>query len=142
VFLEVIDDEDTLYGLLRLRIPSEKAHRPEIRKGRAALVRELHVYGPQLPVGKHAEDLIWWQHRGIGKALLAEAERIALEEFGCYRMFVIAAVGVRDYYRALGYRKYPGSFYMFKNLKRGILKYSIDDVNRELEELIAKAEAS
>jgi len=141
VFLEVIDEEDTLYGLLRLRIPSEKAHRPEIRIGRAALVRELHVYGPQLPVGEKAEQLIWWQHRGIGKALLAEAERIALEEFNCHRMFIIAGVGVRDYYRELGYRKYPGSFYMFKNLKRGILKYSIDEINAKLTELHESLEA-
>ncbi len=129
VFLEVVDERDSLYGLLRLRIPSSKAHRPEIRAGRAALVRELHVYGPQLPVDSEARSLIWWQHRGIGRALLAEAERIALEEFNHHRMFIISGVGVRDYYRELGYRKYPGSFYMFKNLKKRVLQYSIEDVN-------------
>lgn len=121
VFLEVIDDEDTLYALLRLRIPSPSAHRPEVRLGRAALIRELHVYGPELPVGSRAQDLIWWQHRGLGRILMAKAEHIALEEFNANRMFVISGVGVREYYRNLGYRKYPGSFYMFKDLKRSIL---------------------
>ena len=135
IFLEIIDDEDNLYGLLRLRIPSEHAHRPEIRIGKCALIRELHVYGPQVPVGKEVKELVWWQHRGIGKALLAEAERIAFEEFNAYRLFVISGIGVREYYRSLGYRKYPGSFYMYKNLKKCMLKYSIDDVNKEIEEL-------
>ena len=145
IFLEVVDEEDTLYGILRLRIPSERAHRPEIRKGRAALIRELHVYGPQLPVNQEPSSLVWWQHRGIGKALLAEAERIAYEEFSCYRIFVISAVGVREYYRSLGYRKYPSSFYMYKNLRKcKMLEFSIEDVVKEayeqrrdkLEELI------
>jgi elongator complex protein 3 len=34
---------------------------------------------------------------------MAEAERIAREEFGLRRMAVIAGVGVREYYRRLGY---------------------------------------
>jgi len=34
---------------------------------------------------------------------VAEAERIAREEFGLRRMAVIAGVGARAYYRALGY---------------------------------------
>ncbi len=127
VFLEVIDEDDTLYGILRLRIPSDNAHRPEIRIGRAALIRELHVYGPELPIGSRATDLFWWQHRGIGRALMARAEHIALEEFNAYRMFVISGVGVREYYRMLGYRKYPGSFYMFKDLRKSVL--TENDIN-------------
>jgi len=129
VFLEVIDDEDTLYGILRLRIPSGNAHRPEIRLGRAALIRELHVYGPELPIGSKTSDPFWWQHRGIGRALMAKAEHIALEEFDAHRMFVISGVGVREYYRRLGYRKYPGSFYMFKDLRKSIL----DDTGMNME---------
>ncbi|NPA23388.1 MAG: tRNA uridine(34) 5-carboxymethylaminomethyl modification radical SAM/GNAT enzyme Elp3 [Crenarchaeota archaeon] len=119
VFLEAVDDEDTLYGILRLRIPSDRAHRREIRAGRSALVRELHVYGPQVPIEERRE--LACQHKGIGRMLLAEAEKIALDDFSCYRMFIISAVGVRDYYRRLGYRRYPGSFYMYKNLKKSML---------------------
>lgn len=124
VYLEVIDDEDTLYGILRLRIPS-KPHRAELR-GRVALVRELHVYGPQVAIGgKPAMDL-WWQHRGIGKALMAKAEEVA-EEYGALRVFVISGVGVRGYYRMLGYRKYPGSMYMYKDLRRGrVIEYDLN----------------
>ncbi len=119
IFLEAVDEDDTLYGILRLRIPSDKAHRREIRIGRSALVRELHVYGPQVPIDEQSD--LAAQHKGIGRRLLEEAERIALEEFSCYRMFIISAVGVREYYRKLGYRKYPNSFYMYKNLKKNTL---------------------
>lgn len=137
IFLEVIDEDDTLYGILRLRIPSNNAHRPEIRIGRAALIRELHVYGPELPIGSRATDLFWWQHRGIGRALMARAEHIALEEFNAHRMFVISGVGVREYYRRLGYRKYPGSFYMFKDLRKSILtENEVNEVFLENENLI------
>ncbi len=133
IFLEAVDEEDTLYGILRLRIPSKHAHRPEIRKGRAALVRELHVYSPQIPIYKLDERS--WQHRGIGRRLLAEAERIAYEEFSCYRMFIISAVGVREYYRKLGYRKYPGSFYMFKDLRKHIIEIQSSETLSRYSEL-------
>ena len=43
-----------LLGYLRLRVPSAKAHRPEITAVPSAIVRELHVYGPLVPVGKHS----------------------------------------------------------------------------------------
>ncbi len=128
VFLEVIDDEDNLYGLLRLRIPSPYAHRFEVKYGRTALIRELHVYGPQVPVGEEVMHEYWWQHRGIGRVLLSRAEKIAYEEFNAYRMFIISGVGVREYYRSLGYRKYRTSFYMFKNLKKNLLNYDLDEV--------------
>jgi Histone acetyltransferase len=60
---------------------------------------------------------------------MAKAEHIALEEFDAHRMFVISGVGVREYYRRLGYRKYPGSFYMFKDLRKSIL----DDTGMNME---------
>ncbi|RLE82427.1 MAG: tRNA uridine(34) 5-carboxymethylaminomethyl modification radical SAM/GNAT enzyme Elp3 [Thermoprotei archaeon] len=125
IFLSVEDlKRDILYALLRLRIPSDNPHRREIRVGRSALIRELHVYGPAVPVG---EKSFWWQHRGLGKLLMSYAEKIALEEFGRYRIFVISGVGVRNYYRKLGYRKYPLSFYMFKDLrKRPLVKSTLD----------------
>ena len=39
----------------------------------SALIRELHVYGPAAAIGK--KGII--QHKGIGKALLKQAEKIA-----------------------------------------------------------------
>lgn len=104
---------DIIYGFIRVRKPSPRAHRPEIDE-KSAIVRELHVYGPQIPLGRHSE--IWWQHRGLGKRLLKEAERITVEEFDASKLFIISGIGVREYYRKLGYRKYRGSFYMYKRL--------------------------
>jgi elongator complex protein 3 len=48
---------------------------------------------------------------------MAKAEEVALE-YGALRVFVISGVGVRGYYRLLGYRRYPGSIYMYKDLRR------------------------
>jgi len=113
VFLSVEDcARGILYGFLRLRIPSAMAHRWEIDR-QTAIVRELHTYGPQTPVGERGA---WWQHRGIGSSLMREAERVAAEEFNCRKILVISGVGVREYYRRLGYRQHPDSFYMYKIL--------------------------
>ena len=37
---------------------------------------------------------------------MAEAERIAKEEFSSKRLLVISAVGTREYYQKLGYKIY------------------------------------
>jgi elongator complex protein 3 len=57
------------------------------------LLRELHVYSKSLPL--HEKPLFQeFQHRGIGKKLIEEAEKIALEEFDCNKLLVISGVGV------------------------------------------------
>jgi elongator complex protein 3 len=105
VFLSFEDAAtDTLASLLRLRLPSAHGSSgthwlPALRE--AALIRELHSYGQHLPLHDRREDAI--QHRGFGRRLLEEAERIAGEEFGVRRLAVIAGVGAREYYRRLGY---------------------------------------
>ena len=104
---------DVLIGYLRLRIPSEKAHRPEINEKSSAIIRELHVYGPLVPVGKYFEKA--WQHKGYGAILLAEAERIAKEEYDRQKILVTSALGTKMYYMRFGY-KYDGP-YMSKELK-------------------------
>ncbi|MCH7990613.1 MAG: GNAT family N-acetyltransferase [Planctomycetes bacterium] len=69
----------------------------------SALIRELHTYGLQLPVGEiNRQEGV--QHQGLGKQLMQAAERIAQKEFQLNRMVVIAGVGVRGYYAKLGYR--------------------------------------
>ncbi len=58
-------------------------HRPELDG--AALVRELHVYGPLVGVGLKPQAREW-QHRGYGEELLGEAAEIlilALQRVGC-----------------------------------------------------------
>jgi elongator complex protein 3 len=104
VFISAEDPQNNvLLGYLRLRVPSTKAHRPEITEVPSAVVRELHVYGPLVPVGKHHDGA--WQHKGYGKELLAEAERIVSAEFGVKKLLVISAIGTRRYYMRLGYRR-------------------------------------
>ena len=44
-----------------------------------------------------------YQHKGLGRRLLTEAERICREEYGLKKISVISAVGTRDYYRKFGY---------------------------------------
>ncbi|MFH0862118.1 MAG: tRNA uridine(34) 5-carboxymethylaminomethyl modification radical SAM/GNAT enzyme Elp3 [Candidatus Altiarchaeota archaeon] len=102
VFLSFEDvKQDILLCFTRLRIP-HAPFRPEITD-KTALIRELHVYGPMLELGEKPE--YEWQHRGYGAELIREAQRIAGEEFGMDRMCIISGIGVRDYYRRLGYRR-------------------------------------
>jgi len=100
VFLSYEDAGDRIYGFLRLRKPSRKAHRGEVTE-RSAIVRELHVYGKSLQLGRRDRGGI--QHMGLGRSLMGEAEKIAGEELDADRMLVISAVGTREYYRRLGY---------------------------------------
>jgi len=55
------------------------------------------------------------QHTGLGKKIIAEAEKIANKEFGCEKIAVISGIGVRNYYRKFGYRL--NNTYMVKKLK-------------------------
>ena len=79
--------DDSLIGYIRLRLD-----------GRAT-VRELKVFGRMARIGEEGED---WQHRGFGRELVAEAERTAASE-GYSEIRVTSGVGVRGYYRSLGY---------------------------------------
>lgn len=98
IFLSHEDETtDTLYGFLRLRIPSGSEHRPEIRSQNCALVRELHVYGTVVPVGEKGKPEAS-QHKGMGSRLLLEAEAIS-REYSRKKLVVISAVGTREYYR-------------------------------------------
>lgn len=91
---------DVLLGFCRLRKPYQP-FRPEITK-KSAGIRELHVYGVAVPVGESGEAV---QHKGLGKKLVLEAERIAKQEFKCDKMLVISGIGVRKYYKKLGYKQ-------------------------------------
>ncbi len=98
-----------LFSLLRLRIPGETVL-PVLKN--SAIVRELHTYGQLLPVGAKGKAP---QHKGLGKKLMKEAEKIAKQEFNLKKITVISGIGVRNYYRKLGYR--IKSTYMVKYMK-------------------------
>jgi elongator complex protein 3 len=107
-------DRTKLFSLLRLRIPEyalkNKSFFIKELEG-AALIREVHTYGQLLGIGKKS---IAAQHMGLGKKLMAEAERVAKKEFQLKKIAVISGIGVRDYYRHLGYKL--GGTYMVKNI--------------------------
>ena len=111
VFLSYNDSEDLTYGFLRLRKPSQKAHRKEITHD-TAIVRELHVFGKAIEIGSHETDS--FQHLGLGRKLMKAAEEIAKDEFAAKKLLVISAVGTREYYQKLGYKIYGP--YMAKEL--------------------------
>lgn len=92
IYLEYVSpDHKKLYSLLRLRITPIQA-----------IIREVHTYGKLLNLKSH--DKKSPQHAGLGKKLILEAEKIAKKEFLCQKISVIAGIGVREYYRKLGYK--------------------------------------
>lgn len=101
MFLSFEDEQETLFGLLRLRIQDKPLPVPGQNKV-TAIIRELHVFGQEVPL--NGQDPTAAQHRGFGRALLSEAERIAGEEFKTGEIFVLSAVGAKEYYRGEGYR--------------------------------------
>ncbi|MDP3042902.1 MAG: tRNA uridine(34) 5-carboxymethylaminomethyl modification radical SAM/GNAT enzyme Elp3 [bacterium] len=94
-------DGKILYGFCRLRTQNmeHKTWNKLNFFNNTALIRELHVYGELVPVGENKKI----QHSGLGKKLMAEAEKIAREN-GYKKIAVISGIGARDYYRKLGYR--------------------------------------
>ncbi|MBI2522904.1 tRNA uridine(34) 5-carboxymethylaminomethyl modification radical SAM/GNAT enzyme Elp3 [Candidatus Woesearchaeota archaeon] len=100
---------DVLFGYCRLRFPSQSL-REEITKD-SALIRELHVYSLAVSIGKKSEES--FQHRGIGKKLMKNAEEI-VKSSGKNKVVVISGIGAREYFAKLGY-KHDGP-YMSKML--------------------------
>ena len=85
-------DGRTLFGFCRLRIDSASPIAP-------ALIRELHVYGELVSIGQKQKI----QHSGLGKKLLSAAERLS-KTAEIKKIAVISGVGVRGYYKKLGYK--------------------------------------
>ena len=110
-FLSIEDkNEESLAGFLRLRLPSTNPFREEITE-KSALIRELHVYGNLINIGK--KNINIGQHTGFGKELLEKAEEISIDN-GKEEILIISGIGTRNYYRKFGYeRKGP---YMAKKL--------------------------
>ncbi len=108
IFLSFEDEQETLFGLLRLRIGSSMDNNEKL-----AMVRELHVFGSEVPLGTQLDDAA--QHKGLGGRLLKEAERISQAEFQSNKIAIISGVGARDYFRSkFGYHLEDA--YMVKEL--------------------------
>ncbi len=102
-FLEFINKDNILFGLLRLRI---------LKQDKLAYVRELHVYGQSTAIGEKGDI----QHQGLGKQLMKKAEEICKKE-NISLVKVISGVGVREYYSSkLNYHLDKNGIYMVKEL--------------------------
>jgi len=102
-----------LYAFLRLRIPKKiesdlSSILPELED--AALIRELHTYGHLTPLNRTGKV----QHTGMGKKLMVEAEKIC-KKHKVEKITVIAGIGVREYYKKLGYKL--EQTYMIKKIR-------------------------
>ena len=99
-YFVALEYEDSIVGYVRVRIDGNPV----------ATIRELKVFGKIVCIGEEGED---WQHRGYGKRLVSEAERIAREN-SREGIRVTSGVGVRGYYESLGF--YKALPYMQKDL--------------------------
>jgi elongator complex protein 3 len=114
VFLSFEDDSGTLFGLLRMRIQPRPIHVLTGPGGNYAVIRELHVFGPEVPLSEQRTEAA--QHKGLGKALLREAERIAHHEFQSRQLVILSGTGAKEYYRT-EFACLPQGDYMVKSLK-------------------------
>ena len=114
IFISIEDEKnDLIAGFCRLRKPF-RPFRKEFTEN-TCCIRELHVFGPAVALGEKNPESE--QHKGFGKRLVLEAEKIAAEKFDAGKMLVISGVGARDYYaRKLGYGR-EGA-YMSKRLEK------------------------
>jgi len=116
-FLEIINKENILFALCRLRIFKDNKTNTN-----QAFIRELHVYGQSLEIGKKAKKSITSQHQGLGKQLLIQAENIVKQtseqpsKNKAKNLKIISGVGVREYYKKLKYKLDKQKIYMEKGL--------------------------
>ncbi len=129
ISIESIDNK-YIYGFCRLRLSKDMGYvidkEPSIRNPKSkentvnlfpflngcAMIRELHVYGKMTPIENKGINKV--QHKGYGKMLVAQAEKIA-QENGYNKIAVISGVGVRQYYEKLGYELKNN--YMIKDIQ-------------------------
>ena len=115
-FISYETADGRLAGFLRLSLPLRETFEvsdaaevweaiPEITG--AAMIREVHIYGPSLGIGAESDGEA--QHLGLGRRLIAEAkDRARAADFD--RLAVISAIGTRRYYEGLGFQR--GELYM------------------------------
>ncbi len=106
------ETEKHIAGFLRLSLPLPNVERPLSELDDQAMIREVHVYGPAVPLGVSSNGEA--QHSGLGASLLAKAKEMAAEA-GFKRLAVISAIGTREYYARHGFQQ--DGLYMSAHLK-------------------------
>jgi elongator complex protein 3 len=110
VFLQFVTHEDRIVGFLRLCLPEQEIFIEELSE--SALIREVHVYGTAVNIGKRGREGA--QHLGLGTRLIDRAKELA-REAGYKNLAVISSVGTREYYRRLGFQ--DGELYQHHALR-------------------------
>jgi len=130
-FISFVTRDDKVAGFLRLSLPdltpnpspNDKEHERNLVRGarlglpeieNAAMIREVHVYGPSLGLGDESEGEA--QHVGVGLNLINAAQELAASA-GFKKLAVISAIGTRPYYRKRGFE--IDGLYMTRNLPEG-----------------------
>ncbi|MBX7233057.1 MAG: tRNA uridine(34) 5-carboxymethylaminomethyl modification radical SAM/GNAT enzyme Elp3 [Caldilineales bacterium] len=112
LFLSFVTPDDKVAGFLRLSLPNSPGVVPIPEIQGAAMIRELHVYGPALGLGSDSAGEA--QHLGLGRRLVEHARDLA-RAAGYPALAVISAIGTRGYYRRLGFEM--GELYMVQTLR-------------------------
>ena len=108
------EEPGIMYGFVRVRLCDNSSNKYLKGINKCALIRELHVYGQVVTSSynnKHDEKA---QSKGFGKKLMNLAEEIALEN-KYYSIAVISGIGVKKYYKKMGYSE--KDTYMIKHIK-------------------------
>ena len=102
-----------LYSFLRLRVTEVRPLETIPVLKDSAIIREIQTFGQLVPI---ARIKLAPQHRGLGKKLIKEAEKIAKKEFNLKKIVAISGVGAREYWRKFGYKL--KETYMIKLVKK------------------------
>ena len=113
-FIQIIDEYNNLFGMLRLRINDDQKYVIDEIKN-CAIIREVHVYGHTKGIGESKFNDKKAQHKGYGKSLISVAELIAYEH-GFRKIAVLSAVGTRGYYCEKVGKYYMNGRYAIKDL--------------------------
>ncbi len=111
IFLQYITKTGAIAAFARLALPAIEAPPLLPELAGCALLRELHVYGAALGIGKSREGIA--QHAGLGTRLIEQVAARARAR-GYTRLAVISAVGTRAYYRKRGF--VDGALYQIRDV--------------------------
>jgi elongator complex protein 3 len=99
-FLSYETADGRIAAFLRLSLPDQDADLPLPELAGHAMIREVHVYGPAVPIGEESQGEA--QHIGLGSRLIETARSMA-RSAGYGRLAVISAIGTRAYYGRHGF---------------------------------------
>jgi elongator complex protein 3 len=110
IFIEYVTEQNEIAGFLRVSLPKVSSFLSELED--CAIIREVHVYGASLEIGKEKDGAP--QHIGLGTKLTNRAFNLATQH-GYKKMAVISSIGTRKYYEKFGFTQ--ENLYQIRNLE-------------------------